>query len=412
MNTGTVSPLQIDEPAASTATHRAHRPDQHGPVPAGNPCAPAAGRRDDAATTPPPASSQGQRARQSRLRVRPDGLDAERRRRSHLELRLHHAARGPEHGPDPHRAGASVPGNPRSRPHLRTSPRAGAVSQAFAVAGGSLYTVQVNYNFITNEFPSQFVDDIFRALVTSPSGTATTLARSAPTAFQTSSEGRPRSASRPRTRTRRDRLQDGEHAVGPGDDRHRHPELRRLHSGSDTIFDSAALVDAAAVGQDPPLYFLRRGDNLVRTGADPLLRLNNATQTFDSLMVVCCDGRATLAGPLLHATNSNLTVPWSLLAVMQGGALTTSSTDPLGPPGRGRLHLRRRGRADVRSLRHDRGGGSGDRPHPRDAPSPPARGLAPRGLQRHRHRRPGGARGQRAPRGERAAPGAPQRQQA
>ena len=41
----------------------------------------------------------------------------------------------------------------------------------------------------------------------------------------------------------------------------------------DTIFDSAALVDAAAVGQDPPLYFLRRGDSLVRTGTDPLLRL-------------------------------------------------------------------------------------------------------------------------------------------
>ena len=56
----------------------------------------------------------------------------------------------------------------------------------------------------------------------------------------------------------------------------------------DTIFDSAALVDAAAVGQDPPLYFLRRGDSLVRNGADPLLRLQNATQTFDSLMVVCC----------------------------------------------------------------------------------------------------------------------------
>ncbi len=45
-------------------------------------------------------------------------------------------------------------------------------------------------------------------------------------------------------------------------------------------------------------------------------------------MVVCCDARATLAGPLLHA-DSDLTVPWSVLAVMQGGALTTSSTDPL-----------------------------------------------------------------------------------
>jgi hypothetical protein len=97
----------------------------------------------------------------------------------------------------------------------------------------------------------------------------------------------------------------------------------------DTIFDSAALVDAVSVAQDPPLYFLRRGDTLTRTQTEPLLRLTNETKAFDSLMVVCCDGRATLAGPLLHATDSDLTVPWSVLAVMQGGVLTTSSTDPL-----------------------------------------------------------------------------------
>jgi hypothetical protein len=96
----------------------------------------------------------------------------------------------------------------------------------------------------------------------------------------------------------------------------------------DTIFDSAALVDAASVAQDPPLYFLRRGDTLTRTQTEPLLRLTNETKAFDSLMVVCCDARATLAGPLLHA-DSDLTVPWSVLAVMQSGALTTSSTDPL-----------------------------------------------------------------------------------
>jgi hypothetical protein len=46
-------------------------------------------------------------------------------------------------------------------------------------------------------------------------------------------------------------------------------------------------------------------------------------------MVVCCDGRATLAGPLLAALDSDLTVPFSLLSVYQGGSLVTSSTDPL-----------------------------------------------------------------------------------
>ena len=204
------------------------------------------------------------------------------------------------------------------------------MSQAFNVAGGSLYTVQVNYNFITNEFPSQSVDDIFRALVTSPSGTITQLAQETrlTSSFVTSSEvttalGFSTSGSHGRTGFKTVNTQWVPETSGAA------TLSFDVFDRGDTIFDSAALVDAAAVGQDPPLYFLRRGDSLVRNGADPLLRLQNATQTFDSLMVVCCDGRATLAGPLLHATDSNLTVPWSLLAVMQGGVLTTSSTDPL-----------------------------------------------------------------------------------
>ena len=206
----------------------------------------------------------------------------------------------------------------------------GRVSQAFNVAGGNLYTVQVNYNFITNEFPSQSVDDIFRALVTSPSGTITQLAQETrlTSSFVTSSEvttalGFSTSGSHGRTGFKTVNTQWVPETSGAA------TLSFDVFDRGDTIFDSAALVDAAAVGQDPPLYFLRRGDSLVRNGADPLLRLQNATQTFDSLMVVCCDGRATLAGPLLHATDSNLTVPWSLLAVMQGGVLTTSSTDPL-----------------------------------------------------------------------------------
>jgi hypothetical protein len=67
----------------------------------------------------------------------------------------------------------------------------------------------------------------------------------------------------------------------------------------------------------------------VRTSAEPLLRLTGTPGTFDSLMVVCCDGRATLAGPLLAALDSDLTVPFSLLSVYQGGSLVTSTTEPL-----------------------------------------------------------------------------------
>ena len=225
----------------------------------------------------------------------------------------------------------SVAASPGLFPSPPTNVTQGArLSQAFTVAGGSLYTVQVNYNFITNEFPTQSVDDIFRARVTSPDGAITDLAQETrlTSSFVTSSEvsttlGFTTSSSHGRTGFKTVTTQWVPETSGTA------TLSFDVFDRGDEIFDSAALVDAAAVGQDPPLYFLRRGDSLVRNGADPLLRLDSATQAFDSLMVVCCDGRATLAGPLLHATDSNLTVPWSLLAVMQGGVLTTSSTAPL-----------------------------------------------------------------------------------
>ena len=93
--------------------------------------------------------------------------------------------------------------------------------------------------------------------------------------------------------------------------------------------DSGGLLDAVAVTQDPPLYFLRDGSAFNRTDPAPLLQLSNNPQTFDTLMVVCCNSTASLAGPLLRATNSDLTVPFSLVSVVQGGTLASSSTDPL-----------------------------------------------------------------------------------
>ena len=223
----------------------------------------------------------------------------------------------------------SVPGNPLFPTPPTNVTQGSRLSQAFSVTGNSLYTVQVNYNFITNEFPSQSVDDIFRARITSPGGATTELATESrlSSAFTnvpgSTTLGFVASTPHGETGFKTVTTQWVPESSGAA------TLSFDVFDRGDTIFDSAALVDAAAVGQDPPLYFLRRGDTLVRTGADPLLRLSNATQTFDSLMVVCCDGRATLGGPLLHATDSNLTVPWSLLAVMQGGVLTTSSTDAL-----------------------------------------------------------------------------------
>jgi hypothetical protein len=88
-------------------------------------------------------------------------------------------------------------------------------------------------------------------------------------------------------------------------------------------------LDDVSVIADPPLYFLGTGDTLTRSGRDPLLRLSGTPQTFDSLMIVCCDARARLAGPLLQATNSDLTVPFSLVSAIQGGSLVSTTTDPL-----------------------------------------------------------------------------------
>ena len=212
-----------------------------------------------------------------------------------------------------------------------------ALTQSFSVASGSLFTVKVTYNFLSNEFPTFFaggqssVNDTFRARLIDPSGQTLEIA-------QASLNGSFPSGVSPETATA------GGFTISQGNGvtgfntvtKQWVPEgtgtstlFFDIYNVGDTAVPSAALIDAASVGQDPPLYFLRRGDSLVRNGTDPLLRLTNATQAFDSLMVVCCDGRATLAGPLLHATDSNLTLPWSLLAVMQGGVLTTSSTDPL-----------------------------------------------------------------------------------
>ena len=342
VSTGTVMPLQIANPLASTPTPgnaapinpTSTEPFQEGKIPGAPPTAGTGG-----GTTPPPPPPPGGGPKTNVL-VNPGfesgltgwtlsgggGIVSSFGSITPPEgqnMALIHTAQG----------ALSVPGNPLFPSPPANVTEGGRVSQAFTVAGGSLYTVQVNYNFITNEFPSQGVDDIFRAIVTSPSGTATQLAVESrlTSAFQTSSEattvlgfttlGAPQNHGVTGFKTVN--TQWVPETTGTA------TLSFDVFDRGDTIFDSAALVDAAAVGQDPPLYFLRRGDSLVRTGADPLLRLNNATQTFDSLIVVCCDGRATLGGPLLHATDSNLAVPWSLLAVMQGGVLTTLSTDPL-----------------------------------------------------------------------------------
>jgi hypothetical protein len=97
----------------------------------------------------------------------------------------------------------------------------------------------------------------------------------------------------------------------------------------DDIFDSAALIDDAVVTLDPPLYVLRNGASLTRTDTGPLERFVGVRPTFDALMVVCCGSTTSLAGPLLEAIDSDLTVPFTVLGVMQGGRFQSTTTAPL-----------------------------------------------------------------------------------
>jgi len=97
----------------------------------------------------------------------------------------------------------------------------------------------------------------------------------------------------------------------------------------DLQFPSGVLVDDVSVVQDPPLFLLQGGKNLVRTSTDPLVEFTGGSATFDSVMVVAGGSMASLAGPLLRATDTNLTIPTSLLTVFPGGSFTSSTTDPL-----------------------------------------------------------------------------------
>jgi hypothetical protein len=97
----------------------------------------------------------------------------------------------------------------------------------------------------------------------------------------------------------------------------------------DANFASGLLIDDVAVLEDPPLFLLQGGKKLVSTSTDPLVQFNGGSATFDSVMVVAPGSTASLAGPLLRATDTNLTVPTSLLTVLPGGSFTSSTTDAL-----------------------------------------------------------------------------------
>jgi hypothetical protein len=209
------------------------------------------------------------------------------------------------------------------------------LSQTFGVDAGTALVLRLKYNFLSNEFPTQSAafNDTFQVRLLDPgSGTPIQVAQETHNTSFT-----PNSVS-PETATAGGfTIDTGSGVTGFKDVLF---PFTPTASGSaqlvfdifdvgDTGVDSAALIDSVSILTDPPLFFVRKGETLTRTQTEPLMRFTGTPSTFDSAMVVCCGGRVTLAGPLLAALDSDLTVPFSLLSIYQGGSLSTSTSEPL-----------------------------------------------------------------------------------
>jgi hypothetical protein len=225
---------------------------------------------------------------------------------------------------------------PSLTPPLPAYTDSSKLTQSFAVTGNALYVIKGTYNFLSNEFPTQSTafDDRFEASVKDPAGnvTPTLLALERRNVSFSPSSVSPETASA------------GGFTIDQGNGVTGFKSFTKswvpTTSGQatltfqvgdvgDTNVQSAVLLDDVSILLDPPRYFVGAGDVLTSTQRSAWAQITNQSQTFDSLLVVCCGGRASLAGPLLQATNSDLTVPFSLVSLLQGGSLVSTSTDPL-----------------------------------------------------------------------------------
>ncbi len=208
------------------------------------------------------------------------------------------------------------------------------LTQSFAVAGNSLYVIKGTYNFLSNEFPTQATtfDDRFEGSVTDAAGNVKILAIERRNASFSASTVSPETASA------------GGFTIFQGNGVTGFKSFTQswvpTASGSATLtlqvgdvgdmaVQSAVLLDSFQVLSDPPLYFVGAGNALTTSRPDALARFTGGSQMFDSLVVVCCGGQASLAGPLLQSLNTDLTVPFSLVTLIQGGRLVSTSADPL-----------------------------------------------------------------------------------
>lgn len=219
------------------------------------------------------------------------------------------------------------------------------LSQPFQVTAGALYTVKATYNFVSNEYPywvnlyggdSPF-NDAMEIRIKGPGGQTTQLSQ-----LQVNGAFTPVQVSNQNVSVAGFTAGGNCATCGWGYTGFKVVSFSWLAPSSgeasllfevgdvgDVNFASGLLIDEVSVLQDPPLFLLQGGKNLVRAGTAPLVEFTGGSATFDSLMVVAPGSTASLAGPLLRATDTNLTVPTSLLTVLPGGSFASSTTDPL-----------------------------------------------------------------------------------
>src|SRR5215468_757990 len=218
-----------------------------------------------------------------------------------------------------------------------------SLSQPFQATAGTLYTVKATFNFVSNEYPfwvslpGNPFNDAMGISVKGPGGQTTQL-----TQLQVNSAFSPTQVSTQNVSVAGFTAGGDCATCGWGYTGFKTVSFSWLAPSSgdaallfevgdvgDTEFPSGLLIDDVSVVQDPPLFLLQGGKNLVRTSTDPLVEFTGGSATFDSVMVVANGSTASLAGPLLRATDTNLTIPTSLLTVLPGGSFSSTTTDPL-----------------------------------------------------------------------------------
>jgi hypothetical protein len=223
--------------------------------------------------------------------------------------------------------------------------QASTLSQSFQAVGQTLYTIKATYNFVSNEYPfwpAQFggnspFNDTFTVKLKTAGGAETTL-----TTLSVNSAFTPAQVSQQAVSVAGFTAGGGCPTCGWGytgfqtlsyswlaPATGRVTLLFTVGDVGDTAFPSGVLLDGISADQDPPLYLVQGGATLTRTTPDPLLDYHGGAASFDSALVVGGGSQVRLAGPLLRAADTNLTAPVSLLTVLPGGSVASTTTAPL-----------------------------------------------------------------------------------